>query len=82
MRTSFPWVTIAAHNLVEVSHSGEFTIITRDAIRNGARSSVWSVLRSGLAGREAAGSPPSRWPLRGRPRRSAAHSRQKIWHYF
>ena len=36
-------------------HSGESTIIPRDAIGNSARSSFWSVLRSGVAGREAAG---------------------------
>ena len=53
--TIFPRVTIAAHYLDEVSHSGEFTIITRDAIRNSARSAVWSVPRSGVAGRKAAG---------------------------
>ena len=55
MSTSFPRVTIAAHHLDEVSRSEEFTIITRDAIRNSARSSVWSVPRSGVAGLEAAG---------------------------
>ena len=55
MSTSFPRVTIAAQYLNIVSHSGEFTIITRDAIGNSARSSVWRVPRSGEAGREAAG---------------------------
>ena len=35
-----------------MSHGGECTIITRDAIRKSARSAVWSVPRSGVAGCE------------------------------
>ena len=48
------------------SRSGEFKFMTGDAIGNTARSSVWSVPRSGVAGREAAnagGGEGGRWPM-------------------